>query len=78
MADLKIKKHGSVRSYHLKRRYGLTEEQVATLLDEQAHFCLICLRRRPLRVDHDHASGDFRGLLCFRCNGGLGRFGDDA
>jgi hypothetical protein len=78
MADLKIKKHGSVRSYQLKRRYGLTEEDVAALLVHQGNLCLICLQRRPLHVDHGHASGDYRGLLRFRCNGGLGQFRDDA
>jgi hypothetical protein len=77
MAGLKAKKHGSTRSYHLKRRYGLTEEDVAELQDRHAGLCLICLQRRPLHVDHDHATGAYRGLLCFRCNGGLGQFKDN-
>lgn len=77
MAELKVKKHGSTRSYHLKRRYGLTEEDVAELQDRHAGLCLICLQRRPLHVDHDHGTGVLRGLLCFRCNGGLGQFKDN-
>lgn len=77
MAEIKAKKHGSVRGYHLQRRYGLTEQDMMRLGDQQASLCLICLHRHSLHVDHDHASGDFRGLLCFRCNGGLGQFKDD-
>ena len=77
MAENKAKNHGSVRGYHLKRRYGLTEAEIGTFAERQGGLCVICLYRRPLHVDHDHASGDYRGLLCFRCNGGLGQFKDE-
>jgi Recombination endonuclease VII len=78
MADNKAKNHGSIRSYFLKRRYGLTEEDVAAMLQGQAGRCLVCLHLQPLpHVDHDHATGEIRGLLCFRCNGALGQFRDD-
>jgi hypothetical protein len=77
MAEIKVKKHGSVRGYHLERRYGMTEADVAGAVERQGGFCLICLHRHSLHVDHDHASGEIRGLLCFRCNGGLGQFKDD-
>jgi hypothetical protein len=77
MAAMKAKKYGSVRGYHLERRYGMTEQQVAELSSGQGGYCMICLRRRSLHVDHDHGSGEVRGLLCFPCNGGLGQFKDD-
>ncbi len=78
MAEIKAKKHGSTRSYLLKLRYGLTEEDVAEVINRQARRCLICLHTAPLHVDHDHSTGEIRGLICFRCNGGLGQFKDDA
>lgn len=77
MAANKQKNHGSERSYLLKRRYGLTAEDVAERQMLQLRRCLICLKEGALHVDHDHASGKFRGLLCFSCNNGLGQFKDD-
>lgn len=77
MAANKVKNHGSERSYLLKYRfYGLTEDEVAGIVDRQASLCLICLRARPLHVDHDHVTGEVRGLICFPCNGALGQFRD--
>lgn len=77
MAEIKQKNHGSVRSYHLKRRYGLTEQEVAGHEGRQLGRCLICQGEATLHVDHDHTNGNFRGLLCFNCNNGLGQFKDD-
>jgi ferric-dicitrate binding protein FerR (iron transport regulator) len=50
------------------------------LLREQDGKCAICRvseSRRKLDLDHDHATGMVRGLLCNSCNLGLGKFGDD-
>ena len=64
------------RAGHLKRKYGISLEQYEALLVGQGGVCAICERPATtgisLHVDHDHASGRIRGLLCFRCNNALG------
>lgn len=68
----------------LRRQYGITRVQYLTMLMSQDNRCAICLRRpkasQPdLAVDHDHVTGEIRGLLCARCNHDLlGVFGEDA
>ena len=65
----------------LKQRYGLTVEQWNEMFEAQGGGCAICgdapTGRNRLAVDHSHATGDVRGLLCFRCNTLLGKFRDD-
>jgi hypothetical protein len=67
------------RASHFVRTYGLTVNKVVVMTERQAGVCAICLRSlegKP-HVDHDHGSGEVRGLLCFNCNQGLGQFRDD-
>lgn len=68
------------RADHLRRKFDLTIEEYEQLLAAQGGRCAIC-RREPgkisLHVDHDHETGEVRGLLCFRCNGGAGQFKED-
>ncbi len=69
------------RKYSLKR-YGLTPEAYFELLATQDWKCAICSKeetstKRLLAVDHDHATGEIRGILCHRCNTALGLFRDD-
>lgn len=68
----------------IKSRYGVTSEQYHEVLEAQGGGCGICGRptadrkgQNRLHVDHDHLSGNFRGLLCARCNTALGKFDDD-
>lgn len=68
--------HGGPRNYHLRRRYGITAEHADALLAEQGGLCAICREAPAAHVDHDHATGRVRGLLCFNCNGALGQFRD--
>lgn len=60
------------------KAYGLTAQDYAELRRRQAECCAICGRGDvELVVDHDHKSGQVRGLLCGGCNRGLGSFRDE-
>lgn len=69
------------RAGHLKRKFGISLEDYDRLLADQDGGCAICgnppRHDISLHVDHDHATGRTRGLLCFRCNNALGDFADD-
>ena len=69
--------HGGTATYHLRRRYGLTAADREDMKADQGGVCLICLSAPAAHVDHDHQTGEIRGMLCFNCNGGLGQFKDD-
>jgi hypothetical protein len=60
-------------------KYGVTLDQYEALALAQQRRCAICRREsgKPLCVDHNHASGQVRGLLCWHCNIALGKFQDD-
>ena len=68
--------YGGGRHYHLMRRYGLTEVEVDEMLLDQGDLCALCREAPAQHVDHDHKTGEVRGILCFNCNGGLGQFRD--
>src|SRR5690242_15629129 len=68
--------YGGTRHYHLLRRYGISAKEFDRLVAAQGGVCPICGREKPEHVDHDHATGKLRGILCFNCNGGLGQFRD--
>jgi hypothetical protein len=63
----------------LRRVYGLTIEDYDRMLVQQGHACTICRRKSDdkLHIDHCHATNTVRGLLCRKCNTGLGNFDDD-
>ena len=57
-------------------RYGIGADDFDELVEQQGGGCAICGRENPEHVDHDHETGEVRGVLCFSCNGGLGQFRD--
>lgn len=64
----------------LKMRYGITFGERDALIKEQGHKCAICgggPGHKGWHVDHCHRSGRVRGILCFKCNTGLGNFRDN-
>jgi Recombination endonuclease VII len=67
------------RRSQLKLYYGLSLEDYNALLARQNGACAICEEKsdRTLCVDHCHLTRLVRGLLCRRCNLGLGYFRDD-
>lgn len=68
---------------NLKTRYGMPLAEYMQRLNQQGGVCAICKRppsasrHGTLAVDHDHNNGIVRGLLCHRCNTGLGHFDDN-
>lgn len=78
--DRKVNNHNAKKRrfvHNLSKRYGITKAEYMELLVEQDYGCAICKRHFPvLNVDHDHATGLVRGLLCRDCNLGIGYFKD--
>ena len=76
----------AIRRAHSVRRYGITLEQRDALLAAQGGTCALCpaeigfsgrgFDRSTAHIDHDHATGKVRGILCASCNTALGRLGD--
>ena len=70
------------RAASIKKLYGLTPEEWNALFEQQKGQCAICgndfdmNKSKFIQVDHCHDTGVIRGLLCTKCNVGLGAFGD--
>ena len=73
------------RRYKLRTKYSMTLEQFDAMVAAQQGLCAICRKEetarsrdgeRRLKIDHSHATGARRGLLCHGCNTALGRVED--
>lgn len=75
--------HGKCRAYiyAIKHKYGLSPRDYQQMLNAQNRSCAVCGSTngpgRRLCVDHDHVTGEVRGLLCDRCNKILGLAHDE-
>lgn len=75
----------SARRNRKRQLYGLSNEEFATMEASQDGKCALCERIPPVKtgttgglvVDHNHSTGEVRGLLCHTCNRGLGLLRDD-
>ena len=71
--------------YHkstLKLKYGITPDIYAQMLLDQNDCCAICNKHKDsmdtrMYVDHNHETGAIRGLLCRKCNAGIGMLNDN-
>lgn len=76
-----IKTKEEQREVNLKSKFGLTLLAYQELVDKQNGVCGICNQKctvkNYLSVDHNHATGKVRGLLCHHCNLSLGGFKDN-
>lgn len=73
---------------YLKRCYGITPEQYYDLRNKQDGRCALCTNpfdplqpngkpSKGTHIDHDHRTGKIRGMLCGKCNRGIGMFNED-
>lgn len=77
-----MKIHSQGKKMHdtiLRKKFGIGLVQYQKLLEQQNHKCFICETEdwRNLAVDHNHQTGQVRGLLCTKCNTGIGQFQDN-
>ncbi len=63
---------------HIRKKYGISLDEYNNLLVDAENRCESCGRESPLVIDHNHETGQIRGILCWNCNVAAGHCGDDA
>lgn len=66
----------TTKGQSIYRRYGISEKQYKELLDSVDNKCQICGDSSSLVVDHCHDTKKIRGVLCKKCNIGIGNLKD--
>ena len=76
-----LRKHRQRNLYCRRKAYGITPEVFESMFVQQGRCCAICRGTNPgpkdWALDHDHKTGRARGILCVRCNTGIGLLRDD-
>lgn len=74
----KLSSRRKAKAHHLRKMYGITIEEYDARVALQNGLCEICeMKPTRLVIDHCHKrAGTFRGLLCNRCNVGIGMLMD--
>ena len=86
--DWRLDNPGTVRQYRAKdkwtlkkrcARHGITPEEFWSMYEEQDGTCPVCdkaIEAEDSAIDHNHKTGEVRGILCKSCNRALGLLGD--
>lgn len=88
MREYRKKNPQKMKQIDLKKKFNISLEFYYSLLEAQGEVCVLCKQRETkidprsglpfaLAVDHCHKTGKVRGLLCMKCNRGLGLFEDN-
>ena len=82
-----LKNKKQIKNISLQNKFGITTEQYEEMLQKQNGVCAICNHPEvakhksgitlSLAVDHNHITGQIRGLLCHKCNRAIGLLRDD-
>lgn len=77
-----IKTKSNTRRRALRRSvllmaYGISESTYNLYLKNQNNLCAICNKSAATKMDHDHKTGHFRGILCNKCNLAIGQARDN-
>lgn len=74
--EYRVASQGKIAERKRMKLYGVSPDCFQLMLAVQQNACNICKEpfSKPPHVDHDHKTGEVRGLLCSRCNQGLGLF----
>lgn len=80
-AKYRAKNRANINLKNRVRRYKITVEEYDRISESQNGCCAICgteLNGRNVRIDHNHKTGEIRGLLCTSCNSGIGLLKDSS
>jgi hypothetical protein len=81
MSEYRLAYYSDNKTKWIEQKYGITLSDAEKMLEEQDYSCKICgdafTESKNTHIDHCHATGIVRGLLCRGCNLGLGHFRDN-